>query len=220
MWPHLDVPPDLHPRTAHSGFDDFRKSIHSAWDRGARKGIYAPLGEERDLGSGLRGARDADAMSIDSLQMRDETPDEPAKVERGFSGAQDAGPGDYGQFRTRLNERHQYPSRTPSTHVHIKRASWRSIWLLVVSIYSTVLSGIWFVVSMVEPRWGSIVSTNGPISLSSANLVTAVFAKTIELSFVTVAVAFVGQVLTRRAIATHEGMTMAELTMRTWIMVS
>lgn len=73
---------------------------------------------------------------------------------------------------------------------------------------------------MVEPRWGSIVSTNGPISLSSANLVTAIFAKTIELSFVTVAVAFVGQVLTRRAIATHEGMTMAELTMRTWIMVS
>jgi hypothetical protein len=33
-------------------------------------------------------------------------------------------------------------------------------------------------------------------------------------------VAFVGQVLTRRAIGTSEGMTMAEMTMRTWITVS
>lgn len=36
----------------------------------------------------------------------------------------------------------------------------------------------------------------------------------------TVFVAFIGQVLTRRAIATNAGMTMAEMTMRTWITVS
>ncbi|KAF3760726.1 hypothetical protein M406DRAFT_21639, partial [Cryphonectria parasitica EP155] len=98
------------------------------------------------------------------------------------------------------------------------RTSWRSLWLLGMSIYSTLLSGVWLVTAIVEPRWGRIVSTNGPISLSSANVLTAIIAKTIEISFVTVAVAFVGQVLTRRAIATHQGMTMAEVTMRTWIM--
>ncbi|PSR97709.1 hypothetical protein BD289DRAFT_362071 [Coniella lustricola] len=117
-----------------------------------------------------------------------------------------------------LSKEPEYRVGTPPKGVHIRRASWQSIWLIGISIYSTLASGVWFVTSIIEPRWGSIVSTNGPISLSSANLVTAIIAKSIEMTFATVAVAFVGQVLTRRAIATHEGMTMAEVTMRTWIM--
>lgn len=102
-------------------------------------------------------------------------------------------------------------------HVRIQRLSWISVWLLIMSLYSTIMSGIWLFVAVIQPRWGSTISTNGPIPLNTANLLTAIFAKTIEMSFVTLAMAFVGQVLTRRAIATHEGMTMAEVTMRTWI---
>lgn len=107
--------------------------------------------------------------------------------------------------------------KKPPKHVRIQRRSWVSIWLLIMSLYSTIMSGIWLFVAVVQPRWGSTISTNGPIPLNTANLLTAIFAKTIEMSFATLAVAFVGQVLTRRAIATHEGMTMAEVTMRTWI---
>ncbi|OLN81137.1 hypothetical protein CCHL11_09535 [Colletotrichum chlorophyti] len=44
------------------------------------------------------------------------------------------------------------------------------------------------------------------------------FAKTIEISFVTVFVTFIGQVLTRRAfIKKSKGMTLAEMTMRSWV---
>lgn len=102
-------------------------------------------------------------------------------------------------------------------HVRIQRLSWTSAGLITMSLYSTIMSGIWLLVAIIEPRWGSTVSTSGPIPLSTANLLTAIFAKTIEISFVTLAMAFVGQVLMRRAIASHEGMTMAEITMRNWI---
>ncbi|GJC98039.1 hypothetical protein ColKHC_06865 [Colletotrichum higginsianum] len=44
------------------------------------------------------------------------------------------------------------------------------------------------------------------------------FAKTIEISFVTVFVTFIGQVLTRRAfVRKSKGMTLAEMTMRNWV---
>lgn len=107
--------------------------------------------------------------------------------------------------------------KKPPKHVRIQRLSWMSVWLIIMSVYSTIMSGIWLAVAIIEPRWGSTISTNGPVSLSTASLLIAIFAKTIEMSFVTLVMAFVGQVLTRRAIATHEGMTMAEVTMRTWI---
>lgn len=102
-------------------------------------------------------------------------------------------------------------------HVRIQRLSWTSVWLIILALYSTIMSAIWLLVAIIQPRWGNTISTNGPIPLATANLLTAIFAKTIEMSFVTLAMAFVGQVLTRRAIASHEGMTMAEVTMRTWI---
>jgi hypothetical protein len=54
---------------------------------------------------------------------------------------------------------------------------------------------------------------------STASLLSAFFAKTIELSFVTVFVAFLGQVLTRRALMKHSsGITIADMSMRSWIM--
>ncbi|KAK6217643.1 hypothetical protein LQW54_003365 [Pestalotiopsis sp. IQ-011] len=81
--------------------------------------------------------------------------------------------------------------------------------------------GLWFVVAIIQPRYGKgISSSNGEhvVAPSTASLVTALLAKTTEISFVTVFVAFVGQVLTRRAfIKGSQGVTLAEMTMRNWI---
>lgn len=68
-------------------------------------------------------------------------------------------------------------------------------------------------------RYGQYVQLHGGnITPANAQLLSAIFAKTIELSFVSVFVAFLGQVLSRRAL-THQskGMNIAELTMRSWV---
>lgn len=99
-----------------------------------------------------------------------------------------------------------------------KRNSWISVIILALSIYSTVMSAIWMVVAFVQPRWGHKISSRGGVIPSTATLVTALVAKTIELSFVTVFISCVGQVLTRRAIARRStGVTLAEMTMRNWV---
>lgn len=203
------------PRSQQSPEDEFRHSIHSAWDLGARRGRYAPLEHERHLDLGDSHARDLDTMSLDSLQMRD--PDREHPHDRSFTTAREIGRDEGDPLQTPAPGTTGF--RRAPTNVRIERHSWPAVWLLIMSVYSTVLSGVWLVTAVVEPRWGSTISTNGPISLSTASLLTTILAKTIELSFVTVSVAFIGQVLTRRAIATHEGMTLAEMTMRTWITV-
>ncbi|POR38851.1 Uncharacterized protein TPAR_00931 [Tolypocladium paradoxum] len=99
-----------------------------------------------------------------------------------------------------------------------KRNSWLSAIIFGLSVYSTVMSAIWMVVAFVQPRWGHKISSRGGLLPSTATLVAALVAKTIELSFVTVFIACVGQVLTRRAIARRSrGMTLAEMTMRNWV---
>ncbi|UNI15492.1 hypothetical protein JDV02_002021 [Purpureocillium takamizusanense] len=100
-----------------------------------------------------------------------------------------------------------------------KRNSWISVIILALSVYSTVMSALWMVVAFVQPRWGhKISSRGGGVIPSTATLVTALVAKTIELSFVTVFISCVGQVLTRRAIARRStGVTLAEMTMRNWV---
>ncbi|KAL7623090.1 hypothetical protein AAE478_006769 [Parahypoxylon ruwenzoriense] len=104
--------------------------------------------------------------------------------------------------------------------VYIKRRSWTYIVLMALSIYSTVLSALWFVVSIYQPRYGrGISSSEGwKMAPSTATLLCTLFAKTIELSFVTVFVALLGQVLTRRAfVRKSKGVTLAEMTMRNWV---
>ena len=59
------------------------------------------------------------------------------------------------------------------------------------------------------------------MTFANASLLSAVISKTIEVSFVTVFVALLGQVLTRRALAKPNGtggISIAEMNMRTWIM--
>lgn len=204
------------PAGDHPPARDLRGSVYSAWDLGSAAAAYAPLDEEKDLGGGYRGSDDDDdAISLDSLQMRDD--DGHRHFAEVHTAAHEVGQeGAYDTFKREPPE-HKHP---PLTDVRIRRRSWLSIWLLIMCVYSTILSGIWLGVAIAQPRWGHKISSDGSMSLSTANVLTAIFAKTIELSFATVFVAFVGQVLTRRAIGTSEGMTMAEMTMRTWITVS
>ncbi|KAI1123718.1 hypothetical protein F5Y10DRAFT_285768 [Nemania abortiva] len=104
--------------------------------------------------------------------------------------------------------------------VYIKRWSWLYVTLIILSIYSTGLSGLWLVVSIYQPQYGRGISTgNGwQLSPSTATLLATLAARTIELSFVTVFVAVLGQVLTRRAFSRFSrGVTLAEMTMRNWV---
>lgn len=102
--------------------------------------------------------------------------------------------------------------------IYTNRFSWLSITIFVLSVYSTVLSGLWLVTAIVQPRWGHRIASSGNLIPATATLVTALVAKTIELSFVTVFVAFLGQVLTRKSILRKtRGMTLAEMTMRNWV---
>jgi hypothetical protein len=107
----------------------------------------------------------------------------------------------------------------PTTHdIHSSRASWLSISVLMLSIYSTVFSGIWLMLAIVQPRYGRTIHSGGSLTPSTASTLFALFAKTIELSFVTVFVTFLGQVLSRRSIVkASRGVTIPELTMRTWV---
>jgi hypothetical protein len=92
-----------------------------------------------------------------------------------------------------------------------------SISLLVTSLYSTLCSALFFVVALLQPKYGHVVSIRGRFSPSSAALLTAFIAKTIELTFVMVFLAFMGQVLSRRAIQ-QKGISLASVSMRSWIL--
>lgn len=195
---------------------DLKGSVYSAWDRGSKTAIHQNLSAEgvpAAAGQERRNYND-DSISLDSLQMQEES--------SRYSGAAYIParelPGDYDTFK---KEAHEPPRPSgPPFDVRVSRLSWLSVWLIILSVYSTILSGMWLGVAIAQPGWGRTISSGGSLDLSTANVLTAIFSKTIELSFVTVFVAFIGQVLTRRAIATNAGMTMAEMTMRTWITVS
>ena len=90
-----------------------------------------------------------------------------------------------------------------------------------ISIFSifNLISGIWLVLTILKPRYRQKITLKGMLTLAGASLLCAAIAKTIGLSFVTIFVAFLGQVLSRRAlIKTSEGITIAEMSMRACVM--
>lgn len=92
-----------------------------------------------------------------------------------------------------------------------------SIGIFITALYSTLLSGLFVVVAILQPRYGFIISKRGSFSPSSATLLVTFMAKTIELSFVMVFLAFLGQTLSRKAIR-QQGISLANVTMRSWIL--
>lgn len=91
--------------------------------------------------------------------------------------------------------------------------------IIIICIFSCVFSGIFFGLAVREPFWGKRITSNGPLKPADAILLTTIFAKLIELSFVTSFVAFLGQVLSRRAFMKGHGrgVTLSELSMWRWI---
>lgn len=86
------------------------------------------------------------------------------------------------------------------------------------SLYSTVGSCLWFLVAIIQPRWGRSISSSMGLGPSTATVLAAWLSKTIELTFVTTFITFLGQVLTRKAIARASGgTTLAEMSMRSWV---
>ncbi|KAK7965136.1 hypothetical protein PG988_010140 [Apiospora saccharicola] len=107
------------------------------------------------------------------------------------------------------------------TDVHVRRRSWFYGQLVFFSVLSTLMSGIWFLVAIVQPRYGQGISSaetaESVMKPATASLVATIIAKLTELTFVTVFVGCLGQVLTRRAFAENsKGMTISEMTMRNW----
>ena len=98
------------------------------------------------------------------------------------------------------------------------RRSWLYIAIMMLATYSTIFSGLWLYVACAKPRYGRQITSKGGLSYSTASTLFAAFAKTIELSYVAVFVAFLGQVLSRRALVRKsKGITIAEMSMRLWI---
>lgn len=94
-----------------------------------------------------------------------------------------------------------------------------SLIVLILAIYSSIFSGIWLIIAVVKPRYGRRISASSSLPPASASLLCAAFAKSIELSFASVFVAFLGQVLSRRAfVKKSKGITIAEMSMRAWVM--
>ncbi|KAJ5562023.1 hypothetical protein N7535_003514 [Penicillium sp. DV-2018c] len=120
------------------------------------------------------------------------------------------------------------PQSPPSPQGHVrcpnratilqKRFSWVPLTVLFLAIYATLFSGVYLAVALRKPRWTN-VSSDGPLVPSTAALLSAFFAKTIELAYVTICVAFLGQVLSRRALMKDSrGISISDMNMRAWIM--
>lgn len=90
-------------------------------------------------------------------------------------------------------------------------------WAFILSIYSTIFSTFWFLVAVIKPHWGTFVSNNGSLSPSTASTLTAGFAKTIEMSFITVFVVCLGQYLTFTA--KEKGIRTSDLQLKTLMLL-
>lgn len=110
---------------------------------------------------------------------------------------------------------HDCPSRST---VLQRRFGWVPVSIFLLALYATIFSGVYLAIAFWKPRWNT-VGSGAPLAASTANLLCAFFAKTIELAYVTICVAFLGQVLSRRAMTTESrGISISDMNMRSWIM--
>ena len=91
--------------------------------------------------------------------------------------------------------------------------------LFGLSIYSTVLSCAWFLIAVIKPHYGTFIGSIGSnLAPGTASTLVAGAAKTIELSFVTVFIACLGQFFTRQALnARSPGISLADIQLKTMI---
>lgn len=95
------------------------------------------------------------------------------------------------------------------------RGSWSAISILAISIYSTVLSSSWLYIAIRGPTFDDLMAAG--MTVKNAAIICTAVARSIEISFITVFVALIGQVLSTRAVTTKKGVTLAEILMRSWV---
>lgn len=99
-----------------------------------------------------------------------------------------------------------------------RRFGWVHVAIFVLALYATLSSGLYAAVAFWKPRW-EFIGTDRKLDSSTATMLCAFVAKTIELSYVTISVAFLGQVLSRRALKEgSRGVSISDMSMRAWIM--
>ena len=104
-------------------------------------------------------------------------------------------------------------------HFHHARGEVTSVLILIASAFSTVFSAIWLGLATGKPHYGQVITHNSSLPPGTAAVLVAAFAKSIELTFVTTFVAFLGQLLSQRAFRKNSnGVTIAEMQMRQWIL--
>jgi hypothetical protein len=105
--------------------------------------------------------------------------------------------------------------------IRSSRFTWLNVTMICICSVSTALSAMFVVLASKGQRYGDYIGNNpdATLSISAAILWTSIMAKTIELTFVTGFVAFLGQVLSRRALAesNSRGVTLSELTIWRWL---
>ncbi|KAF1831557.1 hypothetical protein BDW02DRAFT_600681 [Decorospora gaudefroyi] len=111
---------------------------------------------------------------------------------------------------------HECPTTKDFYH---SRFTWLNLSVIVICLFSCVFSGIFLGLAIRAPHYGRRITSQGPFTPADAILLTTVMAKLIELSFVTAFVAFLGQVLSRRAFMKDHGrgVTLSELSMWRWV---
>lgn len=118
-----------------------------------------------------------------------------------------------------LDGKHQEFTCTTKQHFHHPRGDFASILVLMASAFSTIFSGIWLGLAAGKPHYGQMITRDSKLPPSTASLLAAAFAKSIELTFVTTFVAFLGQILSQKAFRKNsQGITVAQMQMRTWIL--
>jgi hypothetical protein len=105
----------------------------------------------------------------------------------------------------------------PTRDLYIERTNWLSISILLLSVLNGVLQNI-----ACNCNDTAYIGTSHPIwwLSHSCHSIHHLYTpcKTIELFFITVFIAFLGQVLSRQSlIKASRGVTIAELTLRTWV---
>ncbi|KAF1852112.1 uncharacterized protein K460DRAFT_373966 [Cucurbitaria berberidis CBS 394.84] len=111
---------------------------------------------------------------------------------------------------------HECPTTRDFYH---SRFTWLNMSILVICLFSCIFSALFLGLALKGPRYGKRITSQGSFKPADAILLTTVFAKLVELSFVTSFVAFLGQVLSRRAFMKEHGrgVTLSEMSMWRWV---
>ncbi|KAJ6259799.1 hypothetical protein Dda_5440 [Drechslerella dactyloides] len=126
---------------------------------------------------------------------------------------------DDGQPRV-LNDGDGDDPRAPAVNELAKVSKFSGIGVMIISlsIFSTLLSILFFMIAVLKPRYRNYIHATGNLAPTTASLLSAIFAKAIEISFVTVFTSFIGQALSKRALKkSSKGIAIADMLMKGWV---